>query len=275
MLKSLFLNTPRTLFHIYMIHDDLDPEAIEFVRGFCEKNLAKLIPIRVPDGLFDSAPVNFYYSRAMYYRLLAFNMLPANLDRILYLDPDILAINSVRPLYDMDISPYLFAAAAHVGLTNLATYVNQVRLSSFDSEHYYNSGVLLMNLRQQRKEIDPEKLFMYVRDHGDELILPDQDVLNVLYGKRILALDAEIYNYDCRCYETYLLKSLGTTTMDWIMQNTVLLHFCGKKKPWTSRYSGRFGMLFKHYTRLAERHFTVQKMEARQYAAVADTDGQP
>lgn len=262
MLKSLFLNNPRTLFHIYLLHDDLEPEDVEPVCAFCARNLAKLSPIRVPEGLFGAAPVNFHYSRAMYYRLLAFKALPDDLDRILYLDPDILVINSVRLVYDMDISKHLYAAAAHVGLTNLATYVNQVRLNSFDSEYYYNSGVLLMNLRRQRQEVDPGEVFAYVEEHGDELVLPDQDVLNALYGSRILPLEAEIYNYDCRRYDTYLLKSGGRMTMDWVMRHTVLLHFCGKRKPWAGNYQGRFGALYKHYMHLADKHFTVRHMGA-------------
>lgn len=161
MLKSLFLNNPRTLFHVYMLYDDLTPGDVESACDFCTRNLAKLIPLHVPEGLFDEAPVNFHYSKAMYYRLLAFKALPGHLDRILYLDPAILVINSVRGLYDTDISGHLYAAA-HVGLTNLATYVNQARLNAFDGEYYYNSGVLLMNLRLHRREIDAGEVFGYV-----------------------------------------------------------------------------------------------------------------
>ena len=273
MLKSLFMNNPRTLFHIYLLHDDLEPEDVESVSGFCARNLAKLVPLRVPDDLFADAPVNFHYSKAMYYRLLAFMALPENLDKVLYLDPDILVINSVRTLYDMDISRHLYAAAAHVGLTNIATYVNQVRLNTFDSEYYYNSGVLLMNLECQRREIDCGDVFAYVRDHREELVLPDQDVLNALYGKRILPLETERYNYDCRRYDTYLLKSSGVMNVDWVMRNTVLLHFCGKRKPWTSNYSGRFGTLYKHYMHLSENHFTVQRMDADRRVAAAGAPG--
>ena len=269
MLKSLFLNNPRTLFHIYLLHDDLAPDDVEAVSGFCSRNLARLHPIRVPDGLFTDAPVNFHYSRAMYYRLLAFRALPDHIDRILYLDPDILVINPVRELYDIDVSAHLYAAAAHVGLTNIATYINQARLNAFDSEYYYNSGVLLMNLARQRKEVDPDEIFAYVRTHGEELVLPDQDVLNALYGKRTLPLEAELYNYDCRRYDTYLVKSGGRMTMDWVMRNTVLLHFCGKRKPWTASYAGRFAALYKHYAHLAEKHSVVRRMAAGEYAGDA------
>ena len=53
----------------------------------------------------------------MYYRLLAAQFLPDHLHRILYLDPDILVINSLRPLWETDLKGNLFAAAAHTGKT--------------------------------------------------------------------------------------------------------------------------------------------------------------
>lgn len=257
MLKSLFANNPRELFHIYLMHDDLQPDDVGMVGDFCTRNLATFIPLRVPESLFKNAPTPFHYSKAMYYRLLAFQMLPERLDKILYLDPDVLVINPVRPLYDLDISAHLFAPAAHTGLTNIATYVNQIRLNTFESQYYYNSGVLLMNLERQRERIDKEEIFAYVKERDIELVLPDQDVFNALYGKDILPLDNAVYNYDCRKFDTYFVKSGGEATMDWIMRNTVILHFCGRRKPWTERYAGRFGSLYKHYAAMAHRRPVV------------------
>ena len=40
----------------------------------------------------------------MYYRLLAPHLLPGQVDRVLYLDPDILVINPIRPLWDTDLA---------------------------------------------------------------------------------------------------------------------------------------------------------------------------
>ena len=86
---------------------------------------SQLHPLEVPDGLFTDAPVVRYYSRAMYYRLLAGSLLPRQLNRILYLDPDILVINPLRPLWEMDLEGRLFAAAAHTGKTDLANQVKE------------------------------------------------------------------------------------------------------------------------------------------------------
>lgn len=63
--------------------------------------------------MFDDAPVSKKYPQEMYYRLLAPLFLPDYVEKVLYLDPDILVINPVRPLWEMELNGYVFAAASH------------------------------------------------------------------------------------------------------------------------------------------------------------------
>ena len=132
--------------------------------------------------------------------------------------------------------------------------MNRVRLHS-DSpiNGYFNSGVLVMDLAAQRRELDPEDIFRYAADHAAELILPDQDLLNALYGSRVLPLDDSVYNYDARQFPQYLLLSGGEKTMEWVMDHTAVLHFCGRSKPWKPNALGRFVALYQHYAHLARR----------------------
>lgn len=197
---------------------------------------------------FTDAPVSKQYPKEMYYRLLAPFFMPDDLHRILYLDPDILVINPLRPLWETDMKGNLFAGAAHTGKTELANNINQLRLGT--NHPYFNSGVLLMDLDRGRKEISADIIFDYTRKHTKELLLPDQDVLNAMYGARILEIDDSIWNYDARNYNNYLLRTMGKCDMNWVMANTVILHFCGKSKPWQKGYIHRFGILYKHYSQL-------------------------
>ena len=40
--------------------------------------------------------------------------------------------------------------------------------------------------------------------------------------------------------------------MDGIINHTMILHFCGKRKPWQKQYTGKFHSLYKHYEKLAK-----------------------
>lgn len=249
MLKSLFLNNPNESFHIYILHSSLRAEELADVQKAIEAEGHVLTVIAIQDHYFADAPIIKHYTKEMYYRLLAFKYLPAELDKILYLDPDILVINEIRSLYDQDISRYLYAAAEHERVS--VKEVNKLRLKPYEIDGYYNSGVMLLNLQLQRLEINEAEIYTFVRKNKKKLILPDQDTINALYGRRIKPVEEIRYNYDPRFYLYYKLKSNGRYDMDYIIHHTSIIHFCGRKKPWHSNYSGRFHSLYKHYEKIA------------------------
>ena len=259
LLTSLYLNQPDEKLDIWLLHSRIPEEALIPVTELCSRYGFGFFPVQIDGTNFQDAPVSRQYPKEMYYRLLAAQFLPMDLHRIIYLDPDILVINPLRPLWDMNMEGNLFAAASHTGITELANNINQLRLGT--NHNYYNSGVLLMDLERARKEIHAEELFSYVKEHAKELLLPDQDVLNAMYGRRILEIDDSIWNYDARNYNNYLLRSAGVCDMDWVMENTAVLHFCGRAKPWQKGYIHRFGILYKHYMALTAR--TVQAATER------------
>lgn len=95
----------------------------------------------------------------------------------------------------------------------------------------------------QLENYTSQDVFDCVCKREKDLILPDQDVFNILYGKETMPVDDVIWNYDVRNYSKYLIRSTGKNNLNWTMQNTVVLHFCGKnKRPFT--YTTVNGRLF-------------------------------
>jgi lipopolysaccharide biosynthesis glycosyltransferase len=251
MLWSLFFQHPEVSFNIYVMHTTLTPEEIEALHLYIERFGHQVHEVKIEADAFQDAPILMHYSKEMYYRLLAFKFLPETLDKILYLDPDILVINRVDGLYNLPLNDYLYAAAHHRAPGSKE--INQLRLNAYEMEVYYNSGVLLMNLEKQRREVVESEIYAFVQKNKNRLILPDQDVLNVVYCKRIQTVEEVQYNYDARYFNYYKLFSNGEYTMDYVMKHTAILHFCGKKKPWHKGYTGKFHALYKHYEALASR----------------------
>ncbi len=251
LLTSLHISHPDEKMELYLIHSRISDQALEPVKKQCLSFGYPIYPIQIDSGFFREAPITRQYPQEMYYRLLAPHLLPREVSRVIYLDPDTLVINSIRPLWETDLEGCLFAAASHTGTTELINSFNQVRLKT--ENKYFNSGVLLMDLEAGRQRIIPEELFQYTRDHSKELLLPDQDILNAMYGSQTLELEDILWNYDARNYKTYLLRSGGVSDLDWVIRHTAILHFCGKSKPWQPGYLHRFGILYKHYMQLTRR----------------------
>ncbi|MGE4272193.1 MAG: glycosyltransferase family 8 protein [Desulfitobacterium sp.] len=260
MLKSLFLNNPGESFIIFLMHSSLSDEEVAGVNAYVEAHGGRVSNVEISDESFKDAPILLHYPKEMYFRLLAYKFLPRDIERVLYLDPDILVINPVRELYDLDFKGRYYAAANHdiVSLTE----INKLRLYPYKIDAYYNSGVMLMNLELLRQEADEVEIYRFIEENKQKLVMPDQDVLNAVYAKKIKSLDEKLYNYDTRYYNYYKLSTNDVFDMHEVINKTVVLHFCGKKKPWQKRYSGKFHALYKHYEKLAECRVTnMTKLE--------------
>ena len=258
MLDSFFASNPNESdVTVYLLHSAIPAEKLKELSGFCTGFGAKLVPIAVDAAFFENAPTSKRYPKEMYYRLLSPLILPQEVERVLYLDPDMLIINPLRPLWELNLYGKTFAAASHTGLTEMANEINNVRLDT--AHEYFNSGVMLIDLNAARKLVTAEDVFACVSEHEKEFILPDQDVFNILYGSQTMPVDDVLWNYDVRNYSKYLIRSTGRHDLNWVMQNTAVLHFCGKNKPWHEDYKNPFGMLYLHYMNLTTRKLYEKK----------------
>ena len=254
LLVSLYVNNPGERFVIHLVHREIPDRVLTDLACRVRPFGQELDPIKAPEELFADAPVSNRYPVEMYFRLLAHQLLkdsaiPAG--RVIYLDPDTLVINPIRPLWEANLQGNIFAAAAHAVSADLTEKVNNLRLNTTTS--YFNSGVLLIDLARAEQEISRKDVFDYVRNHSDVLILPDQDVLNALFGDRTTEIPELIWNYDARLFRAYEASTFGEADEAWVMDHTVILHFCGRAKPWKSRYPFRFGTLYRHYMSLTRR----------------------
>lgn len=130
LLTSIYLNNPGEQIALWLLHSGLSQESLVPVRRQCRAYRYTFLPVQIDGLFFRDAPVNRRYPKEMYYRLLAPYFLPDTMDRVLYLDPDILIINPLRELWETDFGGKLFAAAAHTGMTELIGGVNRLRLGS-------------------------------------------------------------------------------------------------------------------------------------------------
>ena len=139
---------------------------------------------RVEDRAVAGLPAAHRFTPAMWYRLFLPELL-ADVERVLYLDVDTLALAPLEPLWRTDLSGHWVGAVTNVFEPWSAGRPAELGLAP---DAYFNSGVLLLNLAEMRRDGRGEALRAVVRERGDELLWPDQDALNLVLGERRLAL---------------------------------------------------------------------------------------
>lgn len=127
-----------------------------------------------------------------------------NLDKVLYLDGDIIVHSDLTELYSTDLGQNYIAAVKDPYHYNHGDYVNQ-----FPGNGYINSGVMLMNLAVLREEGVVDKFFE-AKAHPEKFWrFQDQDVVNYCCANRIMYLHPR-YN---TLYWAYQLAEQGEITM--------------------------------------------------------------
>lgn len=185
---------------------------------------------------FSSLPgldgkVKDYITVAAYYRLLIPTVLDENIDRVLYLDGDIVCNGSLNKLCNMDISAVAIAAATDMS----EKYQEYYRLGYSSSLGYFNSGVLLINIDYWRKNDVMQRCLDFLQSNPEKIKYHDQDVLNIVLCKEKTRLPMK-YNvqngYLYKNKELMFDKTGEEEELDDARTHPVLIHYTASRKPW-------------------------------------------
>lgn len=256
MLTSLLDSNPGEKFNVYLLHSSLEDADVATTRAILGEN-GELILVDAAQIDLEGAPTTSRYPKEIYYRIFAAKYLPRELERVLYLDPDLVVNGRIRPLYELELGESLFAAASHTG--PLLHKVNELRLDMDEESLYINSGVMLMNLEKLREEQDLEAVFRFIEKRKNFLMLPDQDIISSLYGSRIYALDTYRYNMTERLYQLHAPFE-HTLNLRWVEENAVIIHYCGRNKPWKENYVGQLGVFYRRAAEKMEKKLAQRKI---------------
>lgn len=240
MLHSLCWNHPGVSVDVYVLHTALTADHLRDIASAL-RGTGRVHGIPVDDARLDAAPVTNRYPREMYYRLFAAQYLPAHLERVVYLDPDVVVKGRLDELFTMELGDCLYAAASHV--KEPLRKLNALRLDQEEGP-YINSGVMVLNLPRLRAEQDIDAVFRYIEDHRRVLMLPDQDVISGLYGERIRSLDPYRFNMTERLF-VLRVASEAWLNLDWVRTHTAIVHYCGRNKPWKETYRGKLDVFYR------------------------------
>lgn len=244
MLNSIQYTNPEERFDIYVLHKNLNQEDILEIGKILNREKFSIIPIKIPQSEIDTFPVyQKRYPIEIYFRLFATKYLPKELDRVLYLDSDTIIINKLNDLYNMNFDNNYYIAATHI--KKVIHKINEIRLDLEEDDAYINTGVLLINLKALRKIDVEKKVIKYVKENKLKLILPDQDIISGVFGNKIKLVEHLKFNLGEKCIINHNLRyPHKKIDLNWIKQNSVIIHYYGKNKPWNDTYIGKLDVFY-------------------------------
>ena len=148
LLRSILATNPGIAFCVHVLHDDV-PDSLQNKVAACARSM-RLVWYPITDHqLLEFRPL-FHISRATYLRLAMAEMLPTTVQRVLYLDVDMVVNDTLIPLWQTRLEEKMLCAAVVDPGVDPQVFALKYALPS--SGRYFNAGVLLLDLDALRAE---------------------------------------------------------------------------------------------------------------------------
>lgn len=227
--------------HVHVITCDRDPVSEGMLRDSLVGFPKVVLDIHQVDASrLSGVFVDKHLSKEAYLRFLAAEVLPETLDRVVYLDCDLVVLDDIFELYGADLNGMAIGAVEDARWADGATESRLVRLGARPSAPYVNSGVLVLDLDTWRRENLARDLFAFVAEHGSLLLRHDQDALNVVLQDRIQLLDKR-WNVQTLMFSPAARKMLllEDEAAKQARRHPGIIHYSTGSKPWAFRAAGR------------------------------------
>lgn len=219
-------------YNISIIHDDITDQNQLLLKGICNKSNVSVgfITFNPEKEAGKELFIRGHFSKETYSRLFLHKIFP-KIDRILFTDVDVIVNSDLAELYKIDLGDFPIAATGgSAGYTsfdhstvctkddlvkvtwvknsefsqyqNMYEYVTgHLKFSEQDIKTYFTVGTMVIDLKKYGKIIDKGLQEII----GNKYVLPDLDILNILFRRNALILDLKYCVHPRRMFE-YISK---------------------------------------------------------------------
>ncbi len=248
MLISLFTNNSGNRLSIYILYSQLKSENKSVLIDLVKKYKSTIKFIKIPNRLrVNSYKVTHHVSVSTYFRIFIPELIPG-LDKVLYLDSDLIVEDDLLQLYNNQVDEFALAAIPEAAINKTEL---QNRLMINESSKYFNGGVLLLNCNYWRKNNITNKLIKFITQNEDKIVMWDQDAMNALLSSKCLLLPPK-YNLQTSSF-AYPDKRLqySKREINEAKFNPVIIHFSSSSKPWQFANNHPLKKRYWHYLGLS------------------------
>lgn len=203
---------PQTNIVFHLISDDITDDDVQKLSALSRIKPCKIVPHLISQADFAQyKDMDFgYMSLSTLYRFKIMEYVPQGVEKVLYLDGDMIVTEPLDELFATDLTGYFAGVVEEKGAFQTAN----LRLKS---GQYFNAGMILFNVEVLKKHNLLEEALIYYRQNKERIVSHDQDILNGLWDQKVKFLDQK-FNVP-----SFVKK----------FKNPVVIHYTGfVKKPW-------------------------------------------
>lgn len=230
-ITSILLTNSELNFNFHIFTNSINDDFQQKLQQLTDKYKTQITIYLVEDSYFNNLPTTINWTLATYFRFIVADYFYNKIDKILYLDADILCIGSLVELFNLEFDnniAYVVIEKDPIWWEKCAKRLNENKLLN----GYFNAGFLLVNLKKWKENNINEKALKLLTNENlrKKFTHLDQDVLNLLLLDKVKYLDRK---YNQQISINYELKYKSNKVRKYpITDATILIHYIGPTKPW-------------------------------------------
>jgi lipopolysaccharide biosynthesis glycosyltransferase len=251
MLRSLLANlNPRCQVEVYAVDDNIGPaEKAKVLASLTDRvTLHWVEPHR---AALIGLPTWGRMPITTYQKLTLGEWLPAHVEKVIWLDCDLLVLDDLTTLWETDLGEWHVLAVPdqRVPLVSsrfgVAAYHD---LGLAPESHYFNAGVLLIDLARWRQDGVAADAMDYLNKYRDQVFFWDQEALNAVLARKWGELDSSWNQNPTIGHLVGSQKATeGNRAAQRLQHEIRIAHFSGNLKPWNSGGSSPYHDLYFRY----------------------------
>ncbi|EOS7950473.1 glycosyltransferase family 8 protein [Enterococcus hirae] len=254
-LAALFVSVlensdPKVFVRFYVIDDNIDNESKQLLR-FSVKNSrmnTEVEFLKINKKFFENVVTSDRIPETAYYRIAIPELFRGkNVERLLYMDCDMITVKDVTPLWDLEFNGAILAAVEDAGFHQ--------RLEKMEipakSTRYFNSGLMLINVEKWLEQDITKKVLTFIEENPEKLRFHDQDALNAILHDRWIPLHPK---WNAQGYIMAKAKKhptpQGEKEYEETRKDPSIIHFSGHVKPWSKDFEGTTKKYYDKYANM-------------------------
>lgn len=192
-MKSIIDNSnEQKNYEMYVLHTTISKSNQRLVKQYEKENI-KIEFVNLENKVKSISKeldnVRDYYTQAIFYRLFIASLFP-QFHKAIYLDCDIVVLNDIAKFYEINLEGNILGAIVDDVVANNEDFkIYTKETIGVESQKYFNSGVLIIDLDKYREHKIEEKFVQITKEYNFPSIAPDQDFLNFACFDNVKYLD--------------------------------------------------------------------------------------
>jgi len=239
---------------MYVLESRMTKESKARIENSVNHDIFNIVWIAVEDSALRNAKLSHNISIETYYRLLIPMVMPIDVEKIIYLDCDLIVNHDIGDLWDLDVGDKHLLAVPEMGrgalyVSSLYALKHYKKLGLDPHSKFFNAGVLLVNLKNWREDNIVSQLIDYLDKSKDEVLWLDQDALNAVLAGKWAELDPG-WNVLTQLFYQYFSwreSPFNKNTYKRLVLSPYIVHFNTQVKPWHKGNNHPYRDLFFYY----------------------------